>query len=72
MPKNARCCIGGCDNDERYPCKFIIRSNAGKMKFFKFTKHTKIWPIWIENIKKRRENLEVEHLSVQITSLMVS
>jgi hypothetical protein len=41
MPKNARCCVDGCDNDERYPCKFKIRSNAGTMKFFKFTKHTK-------------------------------
>ena len=57
MPKNARCCVGGCDNDERYPCKFKIRSNAGTMKFFKFTKHTKKRPIWIENIKKGRENL---------------
>jgi hypothetical protein len=57
MPKNARCCVGGCDNDERCPCKFKIRSNAGTMKFFKFAKHTKKRPIWIEDIKKGRENL---------------
>ena len=28
-----RCCVGGCDNDTRYPNRYIIHSNVDKSNF---------------------------------------
>ena len=36
-PKKARCCVGGCNNDDRYPKKYVVRSHVKVMRFFRFT-----------------------------------
>ena len=49
-PKKARCCVGGCNNDDRYPKKYVVRSHVKVMRFFRFTQAKDKRQIWINNI----------------------
>lgn len=50
-----RCCIGGCDNDNRWPQKIIKRGHVqGEMKFHHMTKDPAKRKIWEANISKGR------------------
>lgn len=49
-PKKARCCVGGCNNDDRYSEKYVVRSHVKVMRFFKFTQAKHKRQIWINNI----------------------
>lgn len=55
-PKEAHCCVGGCNNDDRYPNKYAIHSHVKTMRFFKFTTAKSKRKIWIENISAGLEN----------------
>lgn len=48
--KKARCCVGGCNNDDRYPEKYVVRSHVKEMQFFRFTQAKDKHQIWINNI----------------------
>ena len=37
MP-NYRCCVGGCNNDSRYPEKLVVKSHVTQLKFHYFPK----------------------------------
>ena len=47
MP-NYRCCVGGCNNDSRYPDKIVKR----KLKFYHFPKDESKKQLWKEQIDK--------------------
>ena len=40
MTKNNRCCVDGCDNDQRYPERVVKRSHVSKM----------VWHLWPKDI----------------------
>ena len=35
MGAGDKCCVGGCDNDRRYPGKYHVRSHVQKLGFHK-------------------------------------
>ena len=49
-PKTVRCCVGGCNNDDRYPEKYVVRSHVKVMRFFTFTQAKDKRQIWINNM----------------------
>ena len=47
MDKNARCCVRGCDNDKRYPDRFVKHSNiVGQLCFHKFPTNEEMRKVW--------------------------
>ena len=38
MPKHARCCVGFCDNDKRFPNLLVVRSHVKELKFHRWPK----------------------------------
>lgn len=52
MGKHDRCCVGGCNNDKRYPNKYVKRSHVQELKFHRFTSVEDKRKIWIKNISK--------------------
>lgn len=61
-----RCCVGGCDNDNWYPQKYVIRSHVqqllnGQLKFHYMTRDKEKRTIWEKNIRKGREFVARDH-----------
>ena len=59
MGKHDRCCIGGCNNDKRYPNKFVIRSHVTDLKFHITPSDTVKRQIWEKQIGKGREGFNI-------------
>ena len=54
-----RCCVGGCDNDNRNPEKIIKRGHVeGELRWHYMTKDPAKWVIWEANIGKGRQNFK--------------
>ena len=51
MP-NYRCCVGGCNNDSRYPDKIVKRSHVKELKFNHFPKDESKRQFWKEQVGK--------------------
>ena len=51
MP-NYRCCVGGCDNDSRYPEKGVKRSHVAELKFHYFPKDEARRKLWKKQVDK--------------------
>ena len=51
MP-NYRCCVGGCDNDSRYPEKVVKRSHVAELKFHCFPKDEARRKLWKKQVDK--------------------
>ena len=52
MP-NHRCCVAGCDNDSRYPEKYVIKEQVtGGLRFHYFPKDTNKCKQWVGEISK--------------------
>ena len=51
MP-NYRCCVGGCNNDSRYPDKIVKRSHVKELKFHHFPKDESKRQLWKEQVDK--------------------
>ena len=49
MPKHARCAVGFCDNDKRYPDLAYVRSNENNLMFRK-------WPVDPKLVKIRQKH----------------
>ena len=61
--KAARCCVGGCDNDKRYPDRIVKHSNVvGKLRFHNFPANEESKCAWVQKISKGRVMLETENL----------
>lgn len=56
MPKNARCCVGGCDNDKRYSDLWVIRSHVSALKWHQFPSNNDKFTVWKLLISKGRDN----------------
>ena len=52
MPKHARCAVGFCDNDKRYPDLAYVRSHENNLMFRKWPVDPKL--VKIRQSKKRR------------------
>ena len=50
-----RCCVGGCDNDSRYPEKMVKRNHVETLKFHRFPKEESEREMWQHNISKGRK-----------------
>ena len=56
MPKHARCAVGLCDNDKRYPDLAYVRSHVKNFTFHK-------WPVdpklveWRKHVAKTRDDI---------------
>ena len=51
MP-NYRCCVGGCNNDSRYPEKLVVKSHVTQLKFHYFPKDGAKWAKWVAQVSK--------------------
>ena len=51
MP-NERCCVGGCNNDKRYPNDYVMRSHVSNLRFHYFPQDTEIRKKWDTNISR--------------------
>ena len=49
---NYRCCVGGCNNDSRYPDKIVKRSHVKELKFHHFLKDESKRQLWKEQVDK--------------------
>ena len=59
MPNN-RCCVGGCDNDSRYPEKVLKKGHVILGFWYGITslRTQRKEPFWVKNISKRLEDCE--------------
>ena len=59
MPSNARCAVGFCDNDKRYPDLQVKRSHVETLCFHKWPKEENSAKLWRKQIlKSRKDNFD--------------
>jgi len=56
MPKHARCAVGLCDNDARYPELLVKRSHVKDLKFHRWPRDPKLAEIWRKQVAKGRSD----------------
>lgn len=56
MPKHARCAVGFCDNDKRYPELAFVRSHVDKLVYHKWPIDPKLADIWRKQLEKTRSD----------------
>jgi len=56
MPQHARCSVGFCDNDARYPELLIVRSHVKDLKFHRWPRDSKLAEIWSKQVAKGRSD----------------
>ena len=54
MPKNARCAVGFCDNDKKYPDLAYVRSHVENFTYHKWPVDPKLTEIWRKQVAKTR------------------
>ena len=54
MPNHARCAVGFCDNDKRYPDLVYVRSHVKNLTFHKWPVDPKLAEIWRKQVAKTR------------------
>ena len=54
MLKHARCAVGFCDNDKRYPDLAYVRSHVNNLTFHKWPVDPKLAEIWRKQVAKTR------------------
>ena len=60
-----RCCVGGCDNDSRYPEKVLKRGHVTRdLTWHYFPKDPKERAFWVKNISKGLEDFVVSDYKV--------
>ena len=56
MPKHARCCVGFCDNDKRFPNLVVVRSHVKELKFHRWPKDPNLAELWRKQVAKGRSD----------------
>ena len=56
MSNHARFAVGICDNDNRYPGLFTIRSHVDELKFHRWPANPKLAEIWRRQVAKGRKD----------------
>ena len=57
MPKHARCAVGFCDNDKRYPELAYVRSHVENFTYHKWPVDPKLAEIWRKQVAKTRGDI---------------
>ena len=57
MPKHARCAVGFCDNDKRYPELAYFRSHVENVTYHKWPVDPKLAEIWRKQVAKTRGDI---------------
>ena len=52
-----KCCVGGCDNDRRYPEKWVIQSHVGRFSFHK--PKNQMIEAWLRQVQKGRKDFAI-------------
>ena len=52
MPKHARCCVGFCDNDKRFPNLLVVRSHVKELKSHRWPKDPNLAELWRKQVAK--------------------
>ena len=58
MPGGDRCTVGGCNNDQRYKEKQVIRSHVSCLQFHVLPKDENIRNRWVKSIEKGRVDFQ--------------
>ena len=56
MPKQARCCVGFCDNNKRFPNLLVVRSHVKELKFHRWPKDPNLAELWRKQVAKGRSD----------------
>ncbi|XP_028416844.1 uncharacterized protein LOC114541054 [Dendronephthya gigantea] len=56
MPSHARCAVGYCDNDKRYPDLYVKRSHVENLCFHKWPKDETTAELWRKQVLKSRQD----------------
>ena len=56
MPKHARCCVGFCYNDKRFPNLLVVRSHVKELKFHRWPKDPNLAELWRKQVAKERSD----------------
>ena len=59
MGDRDKCCVGGCNNDLRYPERYVIRSHVNKLGFHKPFKSEDVIRSWCIQVQKGRKDLKI-------------
>ena len=54
-----KCCVGGCNNDRRYPDRYVIRSHVNKLGFHKPSKSEDVIRSWCIQVQKGRKEFKI-------------
>ena len=57
MPNHARCAVGFCNNDKRYPDLAYVRSHVVNFTYHKWPGDPKLAEIWRKQVAKRRADV---------------
>ena len=52
-----KCCVGGCNNDRRYPEKWLIHSHVGRLSFHK--PNNQMIEAWSRQVQKGRKDFAI-------------
>ena len=69
MP-NYRCCVGGCNNDSRYPEKLVVKSHVTQLKFHYFPKNGAKRAKWVAQISKGLVGFKVSDNKVYVPTIL--
>ena len=58
MGKKNRCCVGGCNNDQRYPDLAIKRSHVSELIWHRWPKGEALSELWRKSVSKGRKNFK--------------
>ena len=56
MPNHARCCVGFCDNDKRFPDLLVVKSHVRDLKFHRWPKDPKLADLWTRQVLRGRSD----------------
>ena len=56
MPKHARCCVGFCDSNKRFPHLLVVRFHVKELKFHRWPKDPNLAELWRKQVAKGRSD----------------
>jgi hypothetical protein len=59
MGAGDKCCVGGCDNDRRYPGKYYVHSHVEKLGFHKPANSEDAIRTWCIQVQKGRKDFKI-------------
>jgi hypothetical protein len=59
MGAGDKCCVGGCDNDRRYPGKYHVHSHVQKLGFHKPSNSEDAIKAWCIQVQKGRKDFKI-------------